>query len=153
MFETLYRRQFTVRLQRAAAFAEGRSHYLEDLAKRGHAPATIRAAARDILAVAERIKVAPPAKVTIANVGAAVDQWMQVKQRTLPALRIRMVNSAKAWLRFSGLFVEAERSQPFSDEVERFECYMREERGLASQGVPDNGIGFPRSVLRVEAAP
>jgi len=131
LFETLFGRQFTVRLQRAARFAEGRSRYLEHLATRGHARATIREVARDILAVAERIEFAPPAKATIANVGAAVDQWMQSKQRTLPALRTRMVNRAKAWLRFSGLFAEAKRSQPFSDEVERFEYYMRDERGLA----------------------
>jgi len=132
LFETLYRRQFTVRRQRAAAFAEGRAHYLEHLAERGHAPATIRAVARDILTVAERIEFAPPAKATIANVGAAVDQWMQSKQHTLPAVRTRMVNTSMAWLRFSGLFAEAERSQPFPDKVEAFVHYMRDERGLAS---------------------
>jgi len=96
LFETLYRRQFMVRLQRAAAFAEGRAHYLEHLAKRGHAPATIRTVARDILAVAERIEFAPPAKATFANIGAAVDQWMQSKQRILPGVRTRMVNTAIA---------------------------------------------------------
>jgi site-specific recombinase XerD len=135
LFETLYRRQFTVRLQEAAVFAESRFHYLEHLAKRGHALATIRNAARDILAVAERIKIAAPAKATVADVEAAVDQWMQSRQRTLPGVRIGMVNNAKGWLRFAGLFAEPERSQLFPAQMERFERYMRDERGLASETI------------------
>ena len=131
MFETLYRRQFTVRLQQAAPFDEARSRYLEHMASQGHAPATIRNVARDILAAAERIEITPSAKATIATIESAVAQWMQAKQRTSPAIRTRMVNTARAWLQFSGLFAEAGPSRPFPDQMDQFIRYMRDERGLS----------------------
>jgi integrase/recombinase XerD len=135
MFETLYRRQFTVRLQQAAPFAEDRSLYLDYLAKQGHAIATIRAVARDILAVAERIEISPPTKPTSATVEAAVSLWMNSTQRVSIATRNRVVNNGKAWLRFSGLLIERERPQPFADQVEQFIHYMRDERGLAATSI------------------
>ena len=132
LFETLYRRQFTVRLQRAAAFAEERRRYLQHLAQHGYARATIRAAARDILAVAEQINLSPPRKVTIEIVEGAVTKWMQSTQRTSRATRTRVVNNGKAWLRFLDLFAERERIHPFAAELEHFTRYMRDERGLAA---------------------
>jgi integrase/recombinase XerD len=114
-----------------AAFAEARSSYLEHLAKQGHARATLRAIARDILGIAERIEITPPAKATIPTIEAAVDRWMRRGQRTSPATRTRIVNTAKAWLQFSDLFAEAEQSRPYAEQVKHFTHYMRDERGLA----------------------
>jgi site-specific recombinase XerD len=131
LFETLYRRQFTVRLQQTAPFAEDRSRYLDYLAKQGHAVATIRAVARDILVLAARMEISVLTRPTSATVEAVVAQWMESTQRSSPAIRTRMVNIGKAWLRFAGLFAEVERSEPFADQVEQFIRYMRDERGLS----------------------
>lgn len=131
MFDTFYKRPFTIRAQQTAPFAEARLSYLEYLAKQGHARATIRAVARDILGVAERIEITPLAKATVPAIEAAVDRWMGVGQRTSPATRTRIVNTAKTWLRFSDLLVEAERERPFDEQVLQFTRYMRDERGLA----------------------
>lgn len=131
MFETLFRRSFTVRAQQSAALAQSRANYMEHLVKQGHALATLRAVARDILGIAERIDASPTARVTTAAIEAAVDQWLKANQRSLPANRKRIVNAARSWLRFAGLFAEPERPQPFAEQVEQFTRYMRDERGLA----------------------
>jgi site-specific recombinase XerD len=111
--------------------AESRSRYLDYLAKQGHAVATIRGVARDILAVAERVEVSPPTKPTSATVEAAVSLWMNSTERASISTRTRVVNNGTAWLRFSGLLIERKRPQPFADQVEQFIRYMRDERGLS----------------------
>lgn len=131
MFDTLYKKPFTIRAQQTAAFAEARSSYLEHLAQQGHAQATIRAVARGILGVAKWIEIVPPAKATIPAIEAAVDRWIFAGKRISPATRIWLVNTAKAWLQFSDLFAEADQSRPYDEQVKQFTRYMRDERGLA----------------------
>jgi len=74
----------------------------------------------------------PSGKATITQVEAAVTQWMRARKCISPSIRTRLANNATSWLRFSGLFTEAERSRPFSGQVDQFTRYMRDERGLAS---------------------
>jgi len=119
-------------MQQAAPLAQIRNDFLEHLAKQGHALGTIHSAARDIFGVAERIDITPPAKVTLAAIEAAVDEWMRADQRVSQIVRARILTAAKAWLRFSGLFVESKQPQPFTEHLGQFTRYMRDEQGLAS---------------------
>jgi integrase/recombinase XerD len=132
LFETLFPRPFTARMQESAPFAETRSDYLAHLTKQGYARATVRAVARDILGVAERMEMTIPGKATIAAVESAVDRWMQTDERTSSGIRTRIVNAGRSWLRFSGMFVEKQHPQPFAKHLEQFTGYMREDRGLAA---------------------
>jgi integrase/recombinase XerD len=132
LFETLFPRPFTARMQQSAPFAEARSNYLVHLTKQGYARATIRAVARDILGVAERVELTAPGKATIAAVESAVDRWMQTDERTSWGTRARIVNAARSWLLFSDMFAEEEHPQPFAGCLEQFTRYMREDRGLAA---------------------
>ncbi len=132
MFDTLYRRSFTARMQQSAPFAESRSKYLAHLTNQGYARATLRAVARDILGVAERIEMSTPAKVPVASVESAVDCWMQADERTSSFTRIRIINAASSWLRFSGLLEEKVREGPFPEHVQRYTSYMRKDQGLAA---------------------
>jgi hypothetical protein len=95
MFETLFPRPFTARMQESAAFAETRSNYLVHLSNQGYARATMRAVARDILSVAERIEMTPLRKATLAAVESAVKSWMQTDERTSSGTRIRIVQRRK----------------------------------------------------------
>jgi hypothetical protein len=58
-------------MQQAAPLVQTRTDFLEHLAQQGHAQATIRTVARDILGVAEHIDLTPPAKVTQGVIEAA----------------------------------------------------------------------------------
>lgn len=135
MFDTIFSRSFTARMQQSAPFAETRSNYLAHLTQSGYAIATVRAVARDILGVAKRVAITTQGKATLAAVESAVDSWMQADQRTAAGTRTRIVNAGRSWLRFSGMFVEGERPQPFADRLAQFTCYMREDRGLADATV------------------
>ena len=137
MFETIYRRSFTARLQQSAAFAESRSSYLDHLTKQGYARATVRAVARDIRGVAERL--GPIAeKVDIATIELVVDHWMRERKCTARDVRIRIINAATSWLRFSGMLEERHTPKPFAEKVEQFTRYMTEERGLAPATICSN---------------
>src|SRR5260370_36380428 len=99
LFDNLYRRSFTARMQESAPFAETRSDYLVHLTKQGYARATVRAVARDILGVAERVEMTIPGKATIAAVESAVDRWMQADERASSGIRTRIVNAGRSLLR------------------------------------------------------
>jgi site-specific recombinase XerD len=131
MFETIYRRSMTVRKQQAAALAESRSNYLTYLVRQGYTRSTIRNAARDILVVAERIGIVPPAMTDKASVEAAVDGWMRANHHTSAETRHRVVNAAEAWLQFSGMLAEELCPPPCAEQIARYVRYMRDDQGLS----------------------
>jgi integrase/recombinase XerD len=131
MFETLYKRRFTTRLQCAEPFSDTRSAFLEHLAAQGHAPATIRCYARDILLVASRIEMTPDGGASRAAIEAAVDQWTPEGSGKSPSVRKRIMNAAERWLRFSGLFGETHQPRMAAEQITQFTRYMSDERGFS----------------------
>jgi integrase/recombinase XerD len=137
LFENIYRRNRTIQQQMSAAFAESRSRYLEHLTAQGYARASLREVAREICGVAERLDPSSE-KVNRTTIEAIVDEWMQAEKRTSRGVRIRIINGAISWLRFSGMLDEKPSWMPFSRNIERFTRYMQDERGLAAATIYSN---------------
>ena len=152
MFETLYKRPFTTRLQCAEPFPDTRSAFLEHLAAQGHAPATIRCYARDILLVASRIEMTPDGGASRAAIEAAVDQWISEGSGKSPSVRKRIVKATECWLRFSGLFVETQQPRMAAEQITQFTRYMSDERGFSPATISSRLKTIDSFLLWVEPA-
>jgi hypothetical protein len=117
------------------------SEILAHCAQGGAAHSTLVSLAPELLAISQRIALDNGRLIPSAEVEIAADRWVRYQRRNQRILtgrfsRERFIQTATAWLRFLGRLQEQHpETPPFVDLVQRFDSYLREERGLSSHTI------------------
>ena len=145
MYETLFEYPAVVARHREGPFAEARERFLNHCAVQGLARATLLRHARELLVVAERIDINIGGAISPSVIEAAADRWAaeQVQLQRVQGLRWSQelfVRTATAWLHFLGRLEEPKpKILPFADRLADFASYQRDERGLSSVTIRNQG--------------
>lgn len=127
MFETIFQRRAVVLRHRRGLFAEERERYLRHFADVGATALTLRQRASQILSVAEDMLPADRGGVDPTRLLEVV-----LTHRPAPAqgmISVRL-HAAMPWLKFLGWWKPVTRQVAFAEELDEFERWMRDERGL-----------------------
>jgi integrase/recombinase XerD len=141
MFEEIFFPK-TAKKYRAAPLVEQRERYLVHLRETGARRSTLRTCANDQLSLARLLDL-KEGRVRVSEIESAAAIWSQPKGRRCdqPASRKAktcFINHAVRWLRFLGWLDEADEvGHPHSAEVEAFEGWMRQDRGLSEETIRD----------------
>jgi integrase/recombinase XerD len=117
--------------------AEARERYLSHCADQGAAHDTLLRTARELLIIAQRLDLTTDRLISIGQVEAAAERWVDYQQRRdrigdPRGCRQYFIQTALSWLRFLGrLEVPDRKSLPFVGLSEHFADSMREQRGLS----------------------
>jgi hypothetical protein len=84
MFEALFTYTKVLKRHREGPSADAREHYLRQCAIHGAARTTLLRIARELLVIAERIKVAPGQTITPQDVKVAGQRWAHYQRRRAP---------------------------------------------------------------------
>jgi site-specific recombinase XerD len=141
MFGTLFHYPRVLARHRNGPSADDRERYLAHCAQGGAAHSTLLGLAPELLAISRHIALDNGRLIPSAEVEVAADRWVRYQRRHQRILtgrfsRERFIQTATAWLRFLGRLQEQQpETPPFADLVQRFDSYMREERGLSSHTI------------------
>jgi integrase/recombinase XerD len=141
MFEDLFTSPKAFARHRTGRSAEARERFLAHCAGYGAAHSTLLRLANELLVVAERIDVDSGKGYSLADVEAAAERWTRFQLRCGRAHskrwpREHFIQVATAWLRFLGCLEErSPEPKPFSDQVDDFIAYLRDERGLSASSL------------------
>lgn len=142
MFEEIFFPR-TAERYRAAPLVEQRERYLVHLREAGARRPTLRKCANDQLSLARLLDLKEGGRVRVSEIEFAAAIWSQPKGRRCdwsasPKAKTRFINHAVRWLRFLGWFDEADEARhPHGAEVETFEAWMRQDRGLSEETIRD----------------
>jgi len=137
MFESLFARPKVLTRHRQGPLRQARERYLLHCAKQGHAGGTLVRIARELLVIAQRVRV-DRNRVSLQEIETAAERWACYQRRRKRAQTSRwprqlFVATASSWFRFLGWLSQPERqSSPFSMHIEQFAAAMRDERGLSA---------------------
>jgi site-specific recombinase XerD len=107
------------------------------------APPTLRKYANDQLSLVRLLELKDGANVRVSQIEAATAIWSQPKGRRCersasPKARMRFVNHAVRWLRFLSWLDEADEARHrHGAEIEVYEAWMRDDRGLSEETIRD----------------
>ena len=141
MFSTLFHYPRVLARHRNGPSADDRERYLAHCAQGGAAHSTLLGLAPELLAISRRIALDKGRLIPSAEVEMAADRWVRYQRRHQRILagrfsRERFIQTATAWLRFLERLQEQQpETPPFADLVQRFDSYLREERGLSSHTI------------------
>jgi site-specific recombinase XerD len=128
---TFFSMPAAVRRHQQAPFFQERDLYLDHLAHRGAARATLRARAVRLLWIARELDLGAAGSVAPEQIRQVSEAWAAREQRSEIA-RAEFACAAKDWLRFLGRLAPPEKAaQPFADLIEDFATDMEHERGLS----------------------
>lgn len=136
MFEEIFFPR-TAERYRAAPLIEQRERYLIHLRVTGARRQTLRKCANDQLSLVRLLKLKDGARLRVSQIEVAAAIWSHPKGRRCDRsasskAKARFVTHAVRWLRFLGWLDEREEDcHPHHAEVERFEGWLRTERGLS----------------------
>ena len=137
MFNTLFYYPRVLARHCQGPSAQARERYLTHCADQGAARNTLLRTARELLVIAERLDLTTDQMISIRQVEAAAEHWVQHQERRgrirrLSGSRQWFTQTALSWLRFLGrLEVHDKKPLPFADLVEHFAGCMRDQRGLS----------------------
>jgi site-specific recombinase XerD len=123
MFHDLFTRPSALARHRHGPYAQERARYLAYCAQRGDTPATLQFKARTLLWVAGELLGSRALNVTIDRLTAVVARETRWRRR-------RFVDVARPWLRFLGSLREPRAPIPFHGQLEDYDTWARDERGL-----------------------
>lgn len=137
MFERLFSYPGVLARHREGPFPTAREEFLLHCSNQGMARESLHRVARELLVVARRLKISSEGDVSHQQIAAAADCWARHQRRRgrsreLKWSRASFVQVATAWLSFLGRLEapEPKRSR-YTEMIERFALYMRDERGLS----------------------
>ena len=142
MFEEIFFPR-TAERYRAAPLFEQRERYLVHLTETGARRPTLRKCANDQLSLARLLGLKEGGRVRVPEIEFATAIWSRPKGRRCdrpasPKAKTRFINHAVRWLRFLGWLEEADEVRhPHGAEVEAFEAWMRQDRGLSEETIRD----------------
>lgn len=158
MFDILFTRPHTLARHYTAPFLESRVSYLSYCKAQGYPHSSLKKIAWVLLVVSHSIDLCKPGRITRAEVEIAVDHRIRFYRSKEPvkeskSSRLLFICTVIAWLRFLGNFEEPHHSPSiFSNYVEEFAEFMRDERGLSSATITfrhDEVLTFLSSVNSV----
>jgi integrase/recombinase XerD len=137
MFEQYVKATWNLDQHCRAPLAQERESFLVRLREQGRGAVRVRTINARLLAIVNGIDLRDQRMVSEAELVIAANTWLA--QRTRPATgattvhkaRTDFISIASEWLRFLGRLEETHTSVPFTDQLEAFLRYQREERGLA----------------------
>jgi site-specific recombinase XerD len=142
MFEEIFFPR-TAERYRAAPLVEQRERYLVHLRETGARRPTLRKYANDQLSLVRLLELKDGANVRVSQIEAATAIWSQPKGRrcersAAPKARMRFVNHAVRWLRFLSWLDEVDEARHrHGAEIEVYEAWMRDDRGLSEETIRD----------------
>jgi site-specific recombinase XerD len=142
MFEEIFFPR-TAERYRAAPLVEQRERYLVHLRETGARRPTLRKYANDQLSLVRLLELKDGANVRVSQIEAATAIWSQPKGRrcersAAPKARMRFVKHAVRWLRFLSWLDEADEARHrHGAEIEVYEAWMRDDRGLSEETIRD----------------
>jgi len=137
MFNTLFHYPRVLARHGDGPSASDRERFLAHSASGGAAHSTLLSLAPELLVIARRIALDGDRSIPLAEVEMAADRWVRYQRRHLRNRggrfsRERFIQTATAWLRFLGRLQEPQTEPPaFTNLVQMFDGYLREERGLS----------------------
>ena len=137
MFNILFQYPRVLARHRQGPSAQARGRYLTHRADQGAARDTLLRTARELLVIAQRLDLTTDPMISIRQVEAAAERWVDYQQRRdrvrgLRGSRQYFIQTALSWLRFLGrLEAPDKKPLPFVGLVEHFAACMREQRGLS----------------------
>ena len=137
MFNILFHYPRVLARHRQGPSAQARERYLTHRADQGAARDTLLRTARELLVIAQRLDLTTDRMISIRQVEAAAERWVDYQQRRdrvrgLRGSRQYFIQTALSWLRFLGrLEAPDKKPLPFVGLVEHFAACMREQRGLS----------------------
>jgi integrase/recombinase XerD len=136
MFDQLFARPAAVTRHRAARYSAERERYLRHLASQHYALTSVRRAAHDLLAIVLQTDLLRRRRVTVEVIREATRHRSSLhggcQRRSSEHIQQSLRRTATAWLAFLGkLVADPEPVTCQSLVVERFETFLRDERGLA----------------------
>ena len=141
MLEKLLERPFFLNRHREAPLLPEREAFLERLSEQGTSRPALRNLSGEMLHVIRLLKLETLRDVDLAEIGDAARRWAR-QQRSNPKARSYDRSAsyfayvAKKWLRFLGrLKTPATPCGRFTNELQDFAIWMREERGLSPHSV------------------
>ena len=143
MFEKLFTTPQALEKHRTAPLADQRPSYLDHLAQSGASQRMLRLAAMEQTRLVHLLDLKEGDRVSIPRLEAAIAEWSRPGDRryhrtvpTLPAPAKRVVRGAIRWLRFPGWLEEPPVAPPpHRVELDSYEAWMREERGLSERTI------------------
>jgi len=161
MLERLFKRPRTLTRHRDGPLAEERIAYLTHLADQGMTDKYLRAAARHLLVIAERFRLAerPGEVISHKEIERQTERWAKRRLRTLVYWKSRRKCQsafgwrATDWLRFLGRLEKAPTVIcPCEALVTTFADYMHRERGLSPETIHNRCYFVRKFLARLDAA-
>jgi integrase/recombinase XerD len=142
MFDVLFTYPKVLARHQTGPGSAERGRYLAHCADRGLARETLLRIARELLVVAERLDVTAGRQVTQREIEAAARNWVRHQRKRRRAGRAEwsrqlFIQVTTDWLRFLELLVESPdgKLNIYSEQVDDFVAYMRDERGLSPRTI------------------
>lgn len=140
MFDQLFARPAAVAHHRSARYAAERERFLRHLVTRHYSPTSVRRAAHDLLAIVLQTDIACRQHVTVGEIEEAARHRRSLHRgccrRTSKHIRESLRRTATAWMAFLGKLTTDPRPVTRDSAVlQRFETFLRDERGLASSTI------------------
>lgn len=137
MFNTLFTRSCILARHRASPYAESRARFLEHCSEQGYPHSSLRKIAWILLVFSHSIDLCRSGRITRQEIEYAVDHRIRYARRPECATdsrssRLLFIHVASEWLRFLGRLEEPQcEPKPFTNYVESFARFMRDERALS----------------------
>lgn len=137
MFTTLFKSPSALARHHTAPFAQSRERFLMHCAERGYPHSTLCKIAWVLLVLSQDVDLCKSNPVTRQQIEFSVDHRRRLNQgdnNTGHAVSCRQmfIHIAVNWFRFRERLVEPPIEQtPFSDYVDHYVCFLRDERGLS----------------------
>jgi site-specific recombinase XerC len=136
MFDVLFTREAAVMRHTAAPLLAERLRLLEHLRDVGAARKTLTNCAHYMLAIGEMLRWKLPASITVKQIGAAADRWIDRPGRcrgktSRLATRVAFVSTARSWFSLLGLLQAELAEQPGVEQVNAYARFMLHEKHLS----------------------
>lgn len=128
MFETLFSFKSTAERHRAAPFAAERELYLRHCASAGAARLSQRERAQDMLRIAHGMSPGDREGVDMQRLQIIIGE---LNPRPTKRVAASLIATTRPWFKFLGWWRVADKPSAFTDELDEFVRWMRDERGLA----------------------
>ncbi len=140
MFDQLFASPSAIARHATAPYAQERGRYLDYCRQRGDSPAVVGTKASDLLWIIRKLSVYPDLQVTIDQVRAVIaddGDHDEVCRHKLASRRTRkrLIDTARAWLRYLGCLREPPERIPFQSRLDEYCCWARDERGLSEASI------------------
>jgi integrase/recombinase XerD len=140
MFDQLFKSSQAITRHATAPYAQERIQYLDYCRQRGDAPSIVITKASDLLWVARKLSVYPDLHVTIEQIRAVVvdgqsDDESSHHNLDSPRTRKRLIDTARAWLRYLGYLRVPLEEIPFQLQLDEYCAWAKHERGLSEASI------------------